>query len=170
MGTIVVGVDGSSSAERAVVWAAHQARRTGDAVEVVHVFHADDWTTPVFAASERTVPGWLAAEVRGDVLVEELSVARQHQLAGAAASGAAERRLDDMLTPLHAQLEGVTVARVTVDSHHPAAVLVDRSREAELLVVGRRGRSDYDGFGLGSVSEFCASRAHCPVVVVGGKD
>ncbi|MGO4235648.1 universal stress protein [Pseudarthrobacter sp. YAF2] len=45
----------------------------------------------------------------------------------------------------------------------PGPVLLDASRTASLLIVGRRG---HGGFVLGSVSSILASHAHCPVLVV----
>lgn len=48
----------------------------------------------------------------------------------------------------------------------PIDVLVDESRDAQLLVVGSRGKSLFKGVLLGSVSQACAARAVCPVVVV----
>lgn len=48
----------------------------------------------------------------------------------------------------------------------PAAVLVDAARDADLLVVGSRGRGGFAGLLLGSVSQQCAQHAPCPTVIV----
>jgi nucleotide-binding universal stress UspA family protein len=44
--------------------------------------------------------------------------------------------------------------------------LVEAAKGAQLLVLGGRGRSSFAGLMLGSVSQACAARAECPVVVV----
>ena len=45
-------------------------------------------------------------------------------------------------------------------------MLVEESREAELLVVGSRGLGGFRGLLLGSVGQQCAHYAACPVVIV----
>jgi nucleotide-binding universal stress UspA family protein len=48
----------------------------------------------------------------------------------------------------------------------PAAVLHDLGREADLVVVGTRGRGGFTGLLLGSVSQQVVQHSPCPVVVV----
>lgn len=48
----------------------------------------------------------------------------------------------------------------------PAQALVTAAEDADLLVLGIRGRSPVAGLMLGSVSQRCAASASCPVVLV----
>jgi nucleotide-binding universal stress UspA family protein len=48
---------------------------------------------------------------------------------------------------------------------HPARVLVDAAADADLLVVGSRGRGGFTGTLLGSVSQHAIAHGACPVVV-----
>jgi nucleotide-binding universal stress UspA family protein len=65
---------------------------------------------------------------------------------------------------------GDALADVAIESRivegEPARVLVDEAKAADLLAVGSRGHRELIGMLLGSVSEFCAAHASCPVVVV----
>jgi nucleotide-binding universal stress UspA family protein len=65
-----------------------------------------------------------------------------------------------------AELEGALEIDQVVAHGHAAGVLIERSREADLLVVGTRGHGGFTGMLLGSVSAHCVHHAHCPVVVV----
>lgn len=49
---------------------------------------------------------------------------------------------------------------------HPAAVLTEAARNADLLVVGSHGHGAFAGMLLGSVSHHCVHHASCPVLVV----
>jgi nucleotide-binding universal stress UspA family protein len=73
--------------------------------------------------------------------------------------------LEEMVSKVQASHPNVDI-RTTVIEGHPAPVLIEASRSAELLVVGSRGHGEFTGMLLGSVSEHCVTNAHCPVVVV----
>ncbi len=47
--------------------------------------------------------------------------------------------------------------------------LIHASRDADLLVLGSRGRGGFVGLRLGSVSQECVAHASCPVVIVRGR-
>ena len=134
--TIVVGVDGSPDAARALRW----AHRRGP---------------PARACAA-------AGARRGDRRRRRQPV-RQRRGARAVARKRANEVLDEAVASVRA--EGVEVdGRVEVGS--AAHALIEASREAELLVVGCRGHGGFVGLLLGSVSAACAHHAHCPVVVV----
>jgi nucleotide-binding universal stress UspA family protein len=77
----------------------------------------------------------------------------------------AQRMLSNALDPLLVAHADVPV-RSTVVEGHPAPVLVEASKGAELLVVGCRGHGEFAGMLIGSVSEHCATNAYCPVLVL----
>lgn len=59
-------------------------------------------------------------------------------------------------------------AHVVQGSARP--VLIDASRDAALLVLGRRGFGGFKGLLMGSVSSACTAYAHCPVMIVHAAD
>jgi len=55
---------------------------------------------------------------------------------------------------------------ITVRFGPTAKTLLQESRRARMLVVGRRGSGGFLGQVMGSVSSACSAHAHCPVLVV----
>lgn len=134
---LLVAVDGSEGAEHALDWACHYASMAGCDVDTVHVWGYPD-----------PGPRTGVSEPYEDMQLEAAQV-------------------------LHETVKGY------VEQHHPpvaihprlvqgpvAEVLIDESHHADLLVVGRRGRTAIAASLLGSVSRNVAERAACPVVVV----
>jgi len=64
--------------------------------------------------------------------------------------------------------KAVTLTQV-VREGNAAQVLLDETKDAQMLVVGSRGHGGFVGLLLGSVSAHCAEHAHCPVLVIHGK-
>ncbi|WP_026924410.1 universal stress protein [Glycomyces arizonensis] len=139
-GRIVVGVDGSPSSTQALTWALRQAEITGASIEAVHA-----WQIPMtYGAPVAVLPGEDFAE-------------------------SAERALAESVDEVLGGREDLPVRRIA-EHGLPAKVLLEHSQDAELLVVGSRGRGGFKGLLLGSVSLHCVTHAHCPVVVLRHED
>ena len=136
---IVVGTDGSDASRAAVRWAAREAERRGVPLRIVHAF---DWE-------------WHAA--RYNIGGEFLEIARQQA---------------DALTQATADEAGAVAPGVPIETDalmgNPVPRLLDIAAEADLLVVGNRGRGGFTSLLLGSVSQRLALHAPSPVVVVRG--
>jgi nucleotide-binding universal stress UspA family protein len=139
---IVVGYDGSPPSERAVDWAAAEAARRGVPLTVASAVDHDR----IVGGSDACVP-WPGRQV-GDRLGE---IARR----GAERARRTAAALD---------------VREVTRTDGAAAMLVDLSLWAELVVVGTRGRGEAAGAVLGSVAFAVAAHARCPVAVVTGSE
>ena len=140
--TVVVGVDGSPQALRAVRWAVPEARRRQAVLQLVTALA---WTEDPLDG----LPGLEQAQY-----VQYLREAAEKGLAAAA----------DVATEVDPD---VPVERELVLGF-PAGVLLERSQTAELLVVGDHGRGRIASAVAGSVAVSVAARSACPVVVVRG--
>ena len=76
----------------------------------------------------------------------------------------AEEVLAERLAGWQEQFPDVPVSRSVVQAQ-PARQLVQRSEEAQLVVVGSRGRGGFAGMLVGSVGETVAQMARMPVIV-----
>lgn len=55
--------------------------------------------------------------------------------------------------------------RVLIGEGSPSRVLIEHSRDARMLVLGRRGHGGITGLLLGSVALQCVRHASCPVLI-----
>jgi nucleotide-binding universal stress UspA family protein len=140
MGTIVVGIDGSEGAARALRWAYDEAKVHGHALRAVHVQHYEPPPPLVVARAGGVVAAPSAVRVEAEQLVEQ-----------------ALADLPAGTVPVEGE--------VVLDTN-TAHGLVTAALDAHLLVVGSRGLGNVAGTVLGSVSQHCVTHAHCPVVVV----
>jgi len=146
MGEIVVGVDGSAASMAALRWALDDLGNRGGGR--LHVAYA--WEYPIAAMAPSPV---------GTVVPpgDEMHAAARDAL------DSMLRDLDiDAMTP-----PGVTVERV-IGEGSPAQVILNLANEvdADLVVVGARGRGGFVGLLVGSVATQVVNHAKRPTVVV----
>jgi nucleotide-binding universal stress UspA family protein len=136
-GAVVVGADGSAAAHGAVLLAADVAASVGAGLVVVSAW--------------------------ADVAEGEHGLHRRHEDWAELA--------DEGRVVLDGEVRAVSELRpalaVGTELVHdtPLRALLDRAREARLLVVGHRGHRPTQGMGLGSTSRALVEFAPCPVVV-----
>jgi nucleotide-binding universal stress UspA family protein len=140
MGRIVAGVDGSDESIRALRWAVRQAELTGDSVEAVNSWEypATGWASMMPGMPEDFDPQAVATVALTEALEEALGA------------------------------EGASAVTKAVVIGNPAQTLIERSKGANLLVVGARGYSGLKATLIGSVSLHVVQNAPCPVTVVRG--
>jgi nucleotide-binding universal stress UspA family protein len=137
-GPIVVGVDGSASAEHALGLAFEQAAARNRGVVAIRAF-----PSPVHAWGVG-VP---------------LAVYDDTEL-----RAAGRRAVEDSVAGWHEKYPRVPAEARLADGH-PIDVLVDASHDAQLVVVGTRGHGGFGGTLLGSVGLALVHHADCPVLV-----
>jgi nucleotide-binding universal stress UspA family protein len=165
MAKIVVGVDASPGALQALTWAADEARLRLATLEVVHAYHGQALAAPLYFPSQEALPGQATGGQRPpDQELDE--AAEQRADFQAAVRRQAEDLLDGLLGKLGKSLEDVDVHRTVMEDRNPAEALVELSDDADLLVVGSRGRGGFSSLLLGSVSHAVVLHARCPVVVI----
>ncbi|MCC9711353.1 universal stress protein [Streptomyces sp. MNU76] len=139
---VLLAVDGSPAAEGAVEFAFAEASMRGTDLVALHV-----WNT----RTERVYDG--AADPPFVTYDEDRLRDEEERLCAESLSGMRERHPE------------VTLHRRLVRGRVRAS-LIEASAEAQLLVVGARGRGGFTGLRLGSVSQAVLHHAHCPVAVV----
>ncbi|MDQ0028705.1 universal stress protein [Arthrobacter bambusae] len=137
---VIVGVDGSEYSSAALQWAGRMAVHFDIPLEVITCVGTSD-----LILSSRLEPGLNKFTAQLEESAKELVEQAVH-------------RAFDTKRP-----ENLTV---TVKFGAPAKVLVEESRNATLLVIGRHGGGGFLDQAIGSVSHACAAHAKCPVLLV----
>lgn len=136
---VVVGIDGSPTSEAAIAFAFEAASMRDVALVAVHT-----WL-------DRALH--LTLEPLEDL---EPIEAEERQVLSQRLAGWSEKYPDVQVEQL-----------VTCD--RPAAGLLEQAAEAQLVVVGSRGRGEFSGLILGSVGNALVHRSPCPVAIVGSR-
>ncbi|MFZ0715421.1 universal stress protein, partial [Mycobacterium sp.] len=142
---VLVGVDGSPAARCAVDWAARDAAMRNVPLTLVHAVQPIGLTLPRLTAT--TAFSRWQVEQGQKILDEAVETAR----ATAPAGGPAQIETELLFSPA-------------------VPALVDLSKDADLVVVGSRGRGPIIRSLLGSLSSSLIRHAHCPVAVIHDED
>jgi nucleotide-binding universal stress UspA family protein len=135
---IVLGYDGSESADHALEWAVDESRRSG---------------LPLTIATAYSVPSYPSMGMEGMAYSPADDSIRQGAESVASDGAKRARRL------------GVE-AEVVTALGDASGVLRDLSERAELLVLGARGRGGFLGLLVGSTASAVPAHALCPSVIV----
>lgn len=144
MKRILVAVDGSEGSDRAVDYAAQQAKNDGADLLIVNVIGGYGLPDNMLKAFSQASNEWLQ-EVLASASAATLTSAR-------------ERARDVGLGMIQMESRVGDIAQTIID--------IAREKEAGVIVVGKRGNSRIAGLLLGSVSQKLASLAPVPVTIV----
>ena len=136
MKKIVVGTDGSDNSVAALRWAMAEGKAHGATTDVVHCWEFPPIIDPLGIPMMPSV--------------EEMN-------------NSAERLLKEVIRKV--DVSGVSVT-TRVMRGSPDSVLCAAAKNADMLVIGRRGHGGFMGLLLGSIAQQVVHHAPCPVVVV----
>ncbi|MBP1158862.1 nucleotide-binding universal stress UspA family protein [Rhodococcus sp. PvR044] len=141
-GPVIVGVDGTPTSEPAIAAAMEEASLRQADVTAVHAWTDVDLSSTTFGDRETCLPvNWSAVEAQEHVALAE-------RMAG-----------------WKEQFPEVGIRRVVVQDK-PVRELAAISNDAQLLVVGSRGRGGFKGMLLGSTSRALLHLVDCPLMIV----
>jgi nucleotide-binding universal stress UspA family protein len=143
MARIVVGYDGSHTAERALRWAVDEAHLRDAEIDLVIVTAHSSRFDAMTTSKSREELEEAAAHVLGQLLEEVV--------------------LEKVDT------SGLTVHR-SVRVGSAAEELCEAAVGADLLVIGARGHGGFKGLLLGSAAQQVVAHSPCPIVVVVPED
>ncbi|MFC4631366.1 universal stress protein [Promicromonospora alba] len=135
---IVVGVDGSPQAERALQHAILQANAWG--AELTAVTGVPVGNSGMLA--------WLPSNIDREQVLADIGAG-----------------MDVLVDKYEAQNPGLRIRRIVLDGTG-AELLTEFSTASDLVVLGSRGRGGFRGLLLGSTSQAVLHHAACPVLVV----
>ncbi|GAA2980303.1 universal stress protein [Actinokineospora diospyrosa] len=136
---VVVGVDGGPTDDAALAFAFEHAATANHTVVATHA-----WS---------------------DTLLDAAHTAGYAALDWGQLSTQAGELLADRVAPWRAKFPAVPVELVVARSR-PARLLLEQAADAELVVVGSRGRGGFAGLLLGSTSQALIRHSPCPVSIV----
>lgn len=135
---VIVGVDGSEGATQAVAFAAAEADREGQELTVLYAFQGPD----------RWIDSGALTETLAQRVVDEEQVV-----------------LSETISGLSEDYPDLAVHKVLEMDMQPAAALIEAAADAQMLVVGSRGRGGFKRLLLGSTAHAVLTHLPCPTVI-----
>jgi nucleotide-binding universal stress UspA family protein len=144
MKRILVATDGSEGADRALDYAANLAKKIGCEMVIVNIIGGYGLPSEIFVRFTEGQHAWLN-ELLASVSAQALARARDR---------ARDRGVGTILLESRSGAVAETIAAVA------------QEKQAEAIIVGKRGASGMERLLLGSVSRKLVSLASVPVIVV----